>query len=344
MQIFSRHFLTYLVITFLLFPIVNAKDLNVIIVGGGPTGLATAIEAYQNGDKVTVIEMRDSYTRTQTLFLNEDTIKLIKKWDVTIPELLVLEINKNRKMGVVSIKDLESAFSKKVSELGITTLQGQFKKLSGEKKIEVTLFNQDVTLPYDVLVGADGAHSTVRKELNIHSILLGKADGAVIYIAAINTPNKMDISTTIKKNDIFIKRIMLPTENIILLQSNTDGKEEKKLKKEQYVMAAWYAEWLRDANAIAEDKVTILNNFDVNLQQAETFSKEKQGVILVGEATATASFFHGTGLNSSFKTSVAAGSFLKSLSDGNKDAYESYNKNIKSITEELIKDSQPLWK
>ncbi len=37
--------------------------LEVLIVGGGPVGLMSAIESYRNGGAVTVVEKRSEYTR-----------------------------------------------------------------------------------------------------------------------------------------------------------------------------------------------------------------------------------------------------------------------------------------
>jgi 2-polyprenyl-6-methoxyphenol hydroxylase-like FAD-dependent oxidoreductase len=325
-----------------LYSSLNAKDLNVVIIGGGPTGLATAIEAHQNGDNLVLIEKRDSYTRTQTLFLIESTLWQLDKWGVKTPEMQILEINKNRKMGVVTIQDLENSLLKRLQELDILVLQGEFKSFSDtEKSVVIAIHDKEITVPYDVLVAADGAHSTIREQLGIKTKNLGTAKGAIIYLAADNTEGKMDLSPTIEKNTLLLKRIKTPHTNIIMMQ--TPEHDAKTFSKEQLVTAAWFAGWSKDAKSIAEDKAEIVSNIDIVLQESESFSDEHKGVILVGDAVATAPYFHGTGLNSGFKTVLAAGALLKKLSDEDENSFSSYDKNIKVINEELINDSLPLW-
>lgn len=43
------------------------QALDIVIVGGGPAGLSTAIEAYLTGANVTIIEKRDGFSRGQLL-------------------------------------------------------------------------------------------------------------------------------------------------------------------------------------------------------------------------------------------------------------------------------------
>lgn len=56
------------------------KNQQVLVIGGGPVGLFTAIALYREGLDVTLLEKRESYQREQIIGLNQASISVIKEY------------------------------------------------------------------------------------------------------------------------------------------------------------------------------------------------------------------------------------------------------------------------
>lgn len=306
---------------------------HVVIVGGGPAGLATAIEAYQAGAEVTIIEKRKDYSREQTLFIFNSSIELLEKWKVTVPWMRVVEKGPGTKLGFVQIKTLEEAMDARVKELGIAKLYGEFKKIE-DGKVVIAEEEGERAISYDLLVGADGVHSRVREGLGIHANCMGKAY-AVAAGVMLADPSKFEITPDIRKDELFGKKFSLPFASLVCVQS------VKPLGKLETMMMRFG--WEKEAEAIAKGEAIVFDNIEVVLQQAETFSDKKRSAILVGEATAAASFFHGMGANTAFKTAAFAGEFFQALKQDPNAAYEAFNKSVKETTDAMIDDSRNLF-
>jgi 2-polyprenyl-6-methoxyphenol hydroxylase-like FAD-dependent oxidoreductase len=122
---------------------------NVVIVGAGPVGLATAIEARAAGYDVTVIEKRKVYTRKQVHILDEHTLKLLKTWQVSVAKCTQPE---GANIGIMSIQDLEEALKERAIEAGAKIIFAKYQQLVDKQAI---LYNGQ-KLSYDFLIGADG--------------------------------------------------------------------------------------------------------------------------------------------------------------------------------------------
>ena len=70
---------------------------------------------------------------------------------------------------------------------------------------------------YDILVGADGAHSQVRKQLGIECNLMGKVQGKAFMIVS-ETDEPPAITEPIKKNGFFVKKIGFPPRSLFFTQ------------------------------------------------------------------------------------------------------------------------------
>ncbi|HUD01888.1 MAG TPA: NAD(P)/FAD-dependent oxidoreductase [Rhabdochlamydiaceae bacterium] len=302
---------------------------SVVIIGGGPAGLATAIEAHQSGAVVTVVEKRDSYSRPQILFLLNSSIKLLEKWKVAIPQMRVIDLGDGDRIGFVQIKHLEESLENRVKELGIQKITGEFKELSPNALL-VTSQDKELILSYDILVGADGVHSRVRDALGISMNVLGTGKGAFAVIRQ-TTSTEVDISPAIKQDGLFLRRMKVPSASVIFIQSSIDASKNllQKAIKEQG--------WHNEAEQL--DKAIIGTDIPITLQQAQTFSNEKESAILVGDAAATASFFQGMGANTALKTAEIAGNFFKNY----RTSYQEFNRAMKNTTDELIEDSRFLF-
>ena len=99
---------------------------KVLIIGGGPSGLAAAIATHDKGAEVTLVEKRPLYSRPQLVSLDDSTLYLLKGWNVTLPTLLTFDSEKGGKIYFVKIKFLEEAIYDRIKKLGIVRIKGKF--------------------------------------------------------------------------------------------------------------------------------------------------------------------------------------------------------------------------
>jgi 2-polyprenyl-6-methoxyphenol hydroxylase-like FAD-dependent oxidoreductase len=316
----------------------ETEPLSVLIIGGGPAGLATAIEAKNQGCRVTIVEKRDAYSRPQTLFLLDSSLKLFEKWEVDISPIRIVDLGDGTSMGFVSIKQLEEQLEKKALALGVEKIHGEFLGFKSNEAALVKTCNKDeVAFLYDILVAADGTHSKVREALAIERDCLGSAKGAVLKIDVEDTSTEIDVSPAIKIEDGFLRRTKVPKASIIF------GQFPLKATKEVLQKAFEAQGWSKEVKALVENKALVGEEIDVFLHQARTFSHVEKSAILVGDAAATASFFQGRGANTALKTAEAAGSFIKEVQEHPKAAFQNFNQTVKEITTEMIEDSAFLF-
>jgi len=131
---------------------VNPLQADVVITGGGPVGLWTAIQTkLRTGKNVVVLEKYMQYQRSN-IYLNVDPSSL-----TGIPEDIELkEITEGWSKKRVAISKMEDALAKKATKLGIKILRG----FNANPKELPTIFPHA-----HVFIGADGARSVTRKEL-----------------------------------------------------------------------------------------------------------------------------------------------------------------------------------
>ncbi len=197
-----------------------ASPASVLVIGGGPTGLGSAIEAKKSGSDVVLVEKRGAYSRQNTLFLYTATVELLDLWNVEIPLMERLEFQGQRR-GFVLIKDLEESLSIRAEELGVQRIQGEFIDFLDAHTAIVRTESGNELFHYDVLVGADGAHSRVREKLGIESSSLGGALGGLAMVHSHNPEGK--ITAEIQSQvDIIAKRVCVPSATILFMQSQPD--------------------------------------------------------------------------------------------------------------------------
>lgn len=302
---------------------------SVVIIGGGPVGLACAIEARQANASVTVVEKRCAYQRVQRLFLFDHTLQLLEKWGVVIPELCKIAVD-DTYIGILKISLLEEALLKRAEELGVNVIQDEFVELSqNERSI---LLKDSGAIPYDILVAADGAHSCLRKALNIQLDLIsqGKA-GAALIPSSCEEFSLIGMSPDLQHGSSFIKKFYLPGMCLMFIQGPFSA------TKNDFIALCKASGWALEAEQIAEGKAHLLQNVDVNLQKAKTFSDQDQSALIVGDAAGTGSFLRGTGANYGLKTAEIAGHFFKT------NDYEIFEAEMHAETNALIEDSAFLF-
>lgn len=317
-------------IFFFLFAAALCAEENIVVVGGGPAGLAAAIEASQTSAQVTIIEKRETYARKQRIFLTAPTLDLLEKWKVSVPEMKVTPLEDGDRIGIVSISHLENCLEKKVFELGIRKIYGEFVELKS-KQIIVASSGRYIHLPYDILVAADGTHSAVRTAAKISSCLLGTAQGAFALFDG--AEGDFGVSPVEQKNGFFLRKFSFPGLNLLFTQKTTDHPISPKDIED----VARDFGWKKEADLIAASEAKISPSFPIYLQQAETFSNEDKSVVLVGDAAASASYFQGQGANTALKTASIAGAFFKHRN------HKLFNAQMKETTDFLIEDSRFLF-
>ena len=138
---------------------------RVMIIGAGPCGLRTAIEAQLLGAKVVVVEKRDRYSRNNVLHL----------WPCNIQELRALGAKKfygkfcAGSIDHISIRQLQCILLKVCLLLGVEVFEGvSFEDLVEPEDIEtgwkarVEPKEHPVSqYEFDVLIGADGKRNTL---------------------------------------------------------------------------------------------------------------------------------------------------------------------------------------
>ena len=278
----------------------DIEGLSVVVIGGGPCGLATAIQARLNGAEVSVVEKRDSYTRLNTLFLYDSTLMTLEKLGVHCPLMQELYFKESRR-GFVIIKELEKSLSERAAQLGIPVFHGEFKDFGlGEGSISVAIENQDIILHYDLLIAADGAHSLVREKLGIDcQIQSEKANAGFAVLPAVNPEKLIGVRVT-KTNDFFLKKVTIPQANILFLQTRP-GIAMSPVNSKEFEDSTQEAEWLAECKLIREGQALVVANIPVTLQKATAFYDKNRKTILLGDAAGCGSFYQGMTANTAFK-------------------------------------------
>lgn len=313
----------------------SAKATEVLIVGGGPTGLATAIEVHYKGASVTIVEKREGYSRSQFVFLLESTLDLLDKWEVVVPQLKVMDFGEE-KMGVVRIKYLERGLNERIKARGIKKIRGDFLALEeGKRDALVAVEGEHTLIPYDFIIAADGAHSQVRDKAGIKCECLGRAVGVWMFVPFSDHFREIDISPILKRENYFIRRISIPMGSIIFLQSfvgDTTLFAKVSLKSLKKKVEA--CEWFLEAEKLETEPIIFTDNVQIAFQKAKAFSLPEKNILVLGDAAATASFFHGMGVNTSLQTAVLAGEFFQEPYHEN--AHARFNQKMRQLADQLI--------
>lgn len=306
------------------------KPYTILIVGGGPAGLAAAIEAQGAKAQVIVVEKREHYSRERFVLLTEHSLNLLKRWKVEVPELNTWELF-GSKIGFTKIRHLEDGLAERVHALGISKILGAFQGMrdgialiaQGDKKVEI---------PYDLLVGADGVESAVRYHLKIHARILGEAEGSVALIPTEDQALDMNDVVPFKHGLVFINRIKIPSFTLISAQA-------KKLSKELLLATLTQLGWSEEAKQIASGAARYLDHIPILLQQADRVVDRKRAAILLGDAAATASFLQGMGANFALETARIAGEFFKS----ERKNWKAFKLSMQEAANHLLADSAFLF-
>ena len=336
-----KHRWPLIVSVFFLLAVIHltANPSSILVIGGGPTGLGAAIEARKSGADVILVEKRDTYTRQTTLFLYTVTLELFEKWNVPIPLMEELEF-KGERRGFVFTKDLETSLAHRADTLGVQRIQGEFIDfIKGSHTAIVQTADGNKYFPYDILVGADGTHSRVREKLGIACHSLGKSIGGISIVPAINSEKKIAVEIQ-PHTEVFAKKVSVPSATILFIQNKPDT-PFKSLNSNEMIRFASEVGWQEEAMKMEMGNLFTIENIPIYLQRAATFSDSIQGVILLGDAASSASFYQGTGANFSFKTIQLARELFRNWQK--EDTYAQFNHDMEIEATKLINISLPLF-
>lgn len=318
------------------------SPLSVLVIGGGPAGLGAAIEAKSHGCSVTILEKREKYSRPQYLFLDDRAIGLLKEWGVATDEIGCSDIGNEEHVWFIRIHRLEELLSQRVSSLGIQTVRAEFQSLSPDHSAMAVQDGHFYTIPYDILIGADGAHSIVREALSIDSDILGSAFGASSIEVHGSKENPVSLPDPIPLESGFINQVRIPFVNIVVMQASCPfSLEEFRQKIEDFG-------WAEDLAAFDERRSLVISDIPILLQKAKSFFNAPLMGIIIGDAAATASFFQGEGASVALYTAKLAGQLCKKIQDsslvfGKTTFFQEFEQCMKKETEFLIEDSAFLF-
>lgn len=317
---------------------------HVVVVGAGPIGLATAIEAAMQGDEVIVVEKRSTYTRRQSLILDDASLLLLQNWHVLLSRCTLIPLEDGKKMGIVMLCQLEEALKARAEKLGVIFVSAEYKKSQKtDPRIVVTNEKGDESIiAYDLLVAADGLKSQVREDLGIATKQLAHAFGRVAVIQPVTTCTNAGepAFTPIKKGELFVVKIRAGEKSIISMQQ----RDKKEMNLCDLLQSC---KWQEEKMALqyGTGALTMTDWFEIPLQQAERFCCEEKQVIVVGDAAACASYLRGSGANTGFQTAHFAGMLFNDLQN-KKDklqAYKEYNVRVQKATDKLVEESRSLY-
>ncbi len=295
-----------------------AMAMEVVIVGGGPVGLASATATHKAGHNVTVVEERD-YNREQVLFMNPASCSYLETLGLenACENLYVFGLNKqsNGQTSLIHTNKLQNKLKDLATKNGVTFIHAKFEGFSqgNRKAIQTkTKDGEEIEIPYDILVGADGKNSAVRKSLNIEPEISKTAHArAALYR---NTANQYS-DNTVELN--VISENNLPRDIYMSVTSAPPSADFQKAIFTQSKTVIEEANWkmMRKNQENAEDKLFLDFTFEVALSNTPTNVNIQKVVLLVGDATGTASYIFGNGLNTGFSEVVELEKVFQSIND-----------------------------
>jgi len=311
--------------------------MKIVIIGAGPVGLLQAIILKQLGFKnITILEKRKEYIRKQivgvdpifyyTLIPSKIRNKLDKKIcyrrRIAADGLGICNTNKYYLFNDVFIEYLSPTM--KIMDLEKELKNNIKSHIKYIKDLNIDINKKEANgIKYDVLIGADGAHSQVRKEVfKEKPIQLFKGYYTATFSFCCDIMNKkIDINNNLNNLRIFHSyqpriRVFRSREGYYTIAIALQKEEYNNYKKGK--LPYDYLKYLFKVFRFKGDpKKTMIshNVFPLDINEVKTVYKEinKGKYYLVGDASYSTHYFTGTGLNTGFESAfmIARDLYLK---------------------------------
>lgn len=315
--------------------------MRIAIIGGGPVGLYLAASIVESGkDQVYVFEKRSTPTRRQTIVLDRETLEQLgNKMPLVLHDLLGDDVTKTlgenpnaegcyivppptTEQGICFTEE-NTRLPLAIAEMRLIekyikeslAITANVKPIYGEPEIDtrrgiVTV--NDVKYPFDVLIGADGANSIVRRDvLQCHWEPLDQTTYAMIALLqtqkgtfkqTLNQPPPLNIITPRqhsrrvfrnRNGDLLYLGLTLPADIA------TRIKEGKLTRSLDYIIK-YTCQLSGTPCTNIEPKISV---FELTPSKSSCWYRELNGryYFLVGDAAMTTHFFTGSGLNNGFR-------------------------------------------
>ncbi len=272
---------------------------KILIVGAGPTGLTTAIELYRRGYSPRIIDRKAAPSPlSRAVGINARSLDLLEPSGITNDllaegyKLKKVKLHNGKKtIGKIRLHKLPHRFNfllalpqneteeimrKKLEELGGTVEYGHaLTQLVIKDGKAMAGINEDRAKKYDLLIGADGAHSMVRQSMNIPFIGYDYPQRwSIADFESRNWPGDADLFFTHGGHVRFVVRI---------------GENRYRAVADQPDALAGIPLYFN------LDKLHRKDDFVISIRQAETY--QKPPVYLAGDAAHVHSPAGGRGMN-----------------------------------------------
>lgn len=148
----------------------------IVIVGMGPAGIVSAIEAAKKGNQVVLIENRDYFTRTQRVKVDIETLDYIEALNKLDPNTSKKDedfLIRNKTESTVPINELQEFLEKKLRALypdKVKIIKGADVKVQ-DLNVEQQLIHVEVkgkvqSIKFSHIVGADGTRREMASKIN----------------------------------------------------------------------------------------------------------------------------------------------------------------------------------
>lgn len=148
----------------------------IVIVGMGPAGIVSAIEAAKKGNRIVLIENRDYFTRTQRVKVDIETLDYIEALNKLDPKTSKKDeefLLRNKTESTVPINELQEFLEKKLRALypnQVEIIKGSDVKVQNinveERLIQIESKGKVKSVKFSHIVGADGTRREMASKIN----------------------------------------------------------------------------------------------------------------------------------------------------------------------------------
>lgn len=324
----------------------NSKMLKILVVGAGPVGLAAALAGVKHGLTVDIVEQRTEPSHLSkavgimpaTLDNLGEVVKkkilaescALLKYELSFKNELIAnidigdEVQKDEVATGLAQYRTEEIIAEELANHGVNVQYGKkvISIVNVDNKVSVTFEDSDKLFTYDWVLGCDGMHSTVRKQLGIAYEGIDLPE--TWSIADFTLKGDPDMNTAhlwLQMDDAHDMMVMMPLGN----------------KEKRFRLVSSTPDSLANLPIPVEiEHIYREGTFKISIRQAERY---RQGhVLLAGDAAHCHSPVGGKGMNLGIDDAVHA---VQAIAEGTTD---DYNKTRRALGKKVIDTSEAIRK